>query len=247
MTIDFNVDGYRALIAQFGTLRYAVTGFDDAEPAARHLILRHDVDFCIESALELAGAEAALGVAATYFIQTRSVFYNPLAPNARAGLAELRRLGHVIGLHFDPRGHDGDGAIEAAIAADAEILAEASGGAVTAVSFHRPPKAQLGGAVKLAGLWNAYAQRFIADTGYCSDSRGTWRFGEPLAHPAVHAGRALQLLTHPIWWTGATAEPHQRLQRFLDAAVRGLDRELAANCEVHVAGTAEISFRGVAS
>jgi hypothetical protein len=243
MTIEFTLDGYRALIARFLSLGYAVKGFGEAEPEARHLILRHDVDFCIERALELARFESTLDVASIYFIQTRSIFYNALSPIVRARLDELRHLGHGIGLHFDPRGCDGVGAIDAAIAADAAILAEASAGPVTAVSFHRPPKTQLGGAATLAGLWNTYAQRFMVNIGYCSDSRGAWHRGEPLEHPAVRGGRALQLLTHPIWWTGRLADPRQRLQRFLDSAVRSFDRELAANCEAHIAGTVELTFR----
>lgn len=73
---------------------------------------------------------------------------------------------------------------------------------------------------------------------YCSDSRGEWHYGEPADHIAVRTGRALQLLTHPIWWVGEAAEPELRLRRYLDQRVRALDEDLAANCSVHVTGQA---------
>jgi hypothetical protein len=67
--------------------------------------------------------------------------------------------------------------------------------------------------------------------GYCSDSRGGWHHGEPLVHEAVAAGRALQLLTHPIWWDADAEEnPVSRLDRFMAARYDHLEDELARNC-----------------
>jgi len=63
--------------------------------------------------------------------------------------------------------------------------------------------------------------------GYCSDSRGAWHHGHPLDHPAVAEGRALQLLTHPIWWTtGAGRDPAATLERFLGQLGDEVRREL---------------------
>jgi hypothetical protein len=57
-----------------------------------------------------------------------------------------------------------------------------------------------------------------------------------LAHEAVTKGRALQLLTHPIWWQGPPAAPTARLDALLDTRLDALDRALAAHCDVHVPG-----------
>jgi hypothetical protein len=241
--MPFTLQGYRDLVTHLRHEGYSVVGYETIEADKRHLILRHDVDFCLKSALELARAENALGLAAVYFVQMRSEFYNPLTKTSQESLRKLRELGHEIGLHFDPRDGVTKNALEDLIASDAAGLSEASQGRVDAVSFHRPPQEHLAGDERLGGLWNAYAGRFIRDVGYCSDSRGGWRHGDPLSHNAVRSGRALQLLTHPIWWTGEAGSPELRLQQFLASRLRDVDQEIAANCEIHRPGLVNVTFR----
>lgn len=57
-------------------------------------------------------------------------------------------------------------------------------------------------------------------------------------------GKALQLLTHPIWWIGEASRPTQRLHRFLDRRLGLLDTELAAQCDIHDAGRMRVGFVG---
>ncbi len=229
MTVSFSIEGYRGLVKRLLQDGYSVVGYDSVDGRSRHLILRHDVDFCLRSAIDLAEVERELGVAAHYFVQTRSEFYNPLTRSARDAFASLRKLGHHIGLHFDPSGHSSSPALANAVAADAALLADLSCGPVDAVSFHRPAREYLAGAEKLGGVWNAYARRFIEDIGYCSDSQGAWRFGHPFENSSVEQGRALQLLTHPIWWISEAGEPVEKLQRFLSGRGEMLANEMAAN------------------
>ena len=73
---------------------------------------------------------------------------------------------------------------------------------------------------------------FFSAIGYCSDSRGAWHHGHPLAHQAVAQSRALQLLTHPIWWPSTVSPgPLPTLDRFVSERDTLLRTELAANCE----------------
>jgi hypothetical protein len=72
--------------------------------------------------------------------------------------------------------------------------------------------------------------------GYCSDSRGGWYHGHPLDHPSVAQGRALQLLTHPVWWTLPAGEATAKLKRFLLERYQLLDEELASQCQIHHSG-----------
>ena len=62
-------------------------------------ILRHDVDLSLEAARATARLEHELGAHATYFMLTESVFYNLDSELGRETLAELRDLGHAVGLH----------------------------------------------------------------------------------------------------------------------------------------------------
>ena len=66
---------------------------------SRDVILRHDVDLSLDAALRMAELEAEAGAAATYFLMTRSEFYNLDAPSGVEAIERLRELGHRVGLH----------------------------------------------------------------------------------------------------------------------------------------------------
>lgn len=230
----FSPAGYSELLRALLDRGYATVDYASAEPQARHLILRHDLDMSLQAAEPIADAEAALGVAAHYFVLLRTEMYNPFSAAARATLDYIRIRRHEIGLHFDASLYGNDPlALERAVAQECRALEDAVGAPVRTVSFHRPAEALLGYDQALAGRRHTYEPRFFREMGYCSDSRGGWHHGAPLDHPAVAEGLALQLLTHPIWWTGAPADPADRLGRFLEARQALLDRELARNCSIY--------------
>lgn len=232
---EFSPAGYAALIGALRERGYAPCGFTDADPAQRHLILRHDVDFSLAAALAMAEREAALGIAATYFVLLRTEFYNPLSGTGLAALEHIAAL-HTVGLHFDVSLYGPDaGQLDSAAARECDLLAQVIGRPVELVSYHRPGAAHMGEAGRLGGRLNAYAPRFVREMGYCSDSRGEWHHGHPLDHPAIPAGRALQLLIHPFWWQAPAQPPAERLTRFLADRSALLDRELARHCSVHAA------------
>ncbi len=233
MSISFTPDGYRALIDSLRTRGYEVRDFFTARPDARHLILRHDIDVSLEAAVALAELEAAEGLRATYFALLRCELYNPFAESGRSALRRLGALGHEVGLHFDAALVDGGvDALDEAAATECAMLEGLIDAPVRIVSFHRPAPALLGLDRPLGGRAHAYEPRFFRAIGYCSDSRGAFHHGEPLANPAVAAGRALQLLTHPIWWmaeggAGAT----DRLERFVAGRTAAMRGALAAMIE----------------
>ena len=98
MSCAFDLDHYAALLeaAKRGGYRFA---FFDAEPRAGDLLLRHDVDLSLDAALRLAELEADAGARATYFLMTRSVFYNLASHEGEHAVGRLRELGHGVGLH----------------------------------------------------------------------------------------------------------------------------------------------------
>jgi hypothetical protein len=63
--------------------------------------LRHDLDVCLEEALDMANLESELGVRATYFILVNSPLYNPLSQGSLEFVHHIQAKGHWIGLHID--------------------------------------------------------------------------------------------------------------------------------------------------
>src|SRR5438270_703082 len=98
MSCDFSLGHYRELLraAQQGGYRWA--SFDRA-PEAGDLILRHDVDLSLEAAVALAELEAEENVWSTWFMMTRSIFYNLDSAEGERTLNRLRELGHRVGHH----------------------------------------------------------------------------------------------------------------------------------------------------
>ena len=98
MSCEFSVDHYRELLTAARDGGYRFAGFDRG-PEAGDLIVRHDVDLSLEAALALAEVEAELGAWSTWFLMTRSVFYNLDSAAGRETIARLRELGHRVGHH----------------------------------------------------------------------------------------------------------------------------------------------------
>jgi len=198
---DFTREAYRTLLQTLLARGYRVRRFQEAEPARPDLILRHDIDLSPEAALPIARIEAELGLRAVYFFLLDSPIYAPDAPESRSVYRELVAAGHEIGLHFDAARHPDDVAVLDREAAEAcDRLAGLTGREVETISFHRPARALLGRSAAIGGRLHTYQPRFFSSMDYCSDSRGRWRYGHPCSRASVTAGRALQLLTHPIWW-----------------------------------------------
>ena len=98
MSCAFDLGHYRELLeaAHAGGYRFS---YFDHEPEAGDLLLRHDVDLSLAAAVEMAEVEAEADAVATYFLMTRSEFYNLDSPSGDAAIERLRGLGHRVGLH----------------------------------------------------------------------------------------------------------------------------------------------------
>jgi hypothetical protein len=190
----FDLAHYRELLdaAFAGGYRCA---FFDRPPAAGDLLLRHDVDLSLEAAVELAELEAAAGARATYFLMTRSEFYNLESPPGERTLARLRELGHRVGLH--------------AVWPRAELDERFD----AVVAWHNPDPEYMRAPVE--GAANAMEPPW-ADV-YRSDSNQHWRGGCPHEELAAGAFERLQLLIHPEIWVYPGSTMRETMLAMLDA------------------------------
>jgi hypothetical protein len=180
--------------ADAGGYRFA---FFDAEPRAGDLFLRHDVDMSLHAALTMAELEAERGVAATYFLMTRSDFYNLDGRAGARALVRLRELGHRIGLHgvhpdatFDDRFD--------------RVLA-----------WHTPDPEFMSAPVD--GAVNVMQKPWFDPDHYRSDSNQHWRNGCPHEQLAAGEFEWLQLLVHPEIWVYEGGTMRETMLAYLDA------------------------------
>ena len=231
----FSLKEYERLVSELTARGYSIASFHNAEPTHSHLILRHDVDMSLEAAVAMARLEKSIGVSSTYFVLLRTEFYNIFSSQGGEALCIIQEMGHEIGLHFDAAYYeDEDTNFAKMVAQESDILEVMTANKVRSFSLHRPHPKMLTDELVVPNRINAYSKNFFQEMAYCSDSRGAWHHGHPLEHPAVKEGRALQLLTHPIWWTIESGnDVREKLDRFLLRRFDFLRAELASNCSAY--------------
>ncbi|HEX2763432.1 MAG TPA: hypothetical protein VHM92_06250 [Allosphingosinicella sp.] len=224
----FSLGDYVGLVEALQARGYADVGLDGLVPERRVMFLRHDVDLSLARAVRVAEAERSLGVRATYYLLISTELYSIASADGRRLTRRLVELGHALGLHFDATRYEGGrDALEAAAREECDMLERLAGAPVRTISFHRPAPELIGLAGTFAGRRHTYEPCFFHDLAYVSDSSGGFFRGHPLDHPAVAAGQAVQLLTHPIWWASdkplsaaeAVAELRREKRLHLDEAL----------------------------
>lgn len=203
--MEFTYGAYLDFVDEARARGYQLTGFEVAPPVKNALLLRHDVDTDLESAVHLAEVEQAHGITSTYFVLLTSPLYNPASAIGQLALHRILDMGHVVGLHHDPT------ISHAYLRTDCERLQAVLGCLVRAVSFHKPTPEMLGAdPLFTAPRRHTYERCFITDIDYCSDSTGQWKHGPPQERESYREGRSMQLLTHPEWWDAAPSTPWGR-------------------------------------
>jgi hypothetical protein len=196
VSCPFDLAHYRELLeaARAGGYRWA--GFD-ANPEAGVVILRHDVDLSLDAAVALAELEADAGAWSTYFLMTRSVFYNLDSHEGERAVTRLRELGHRVAHH----------AVWPRVDLDARFD--------RVVAWHNPDPEYM--REPIDGAVNVMTAPWFDPEHYRSDSNQHWRSGCP--HEALGRGdfEWLQLLTHPEIWVYDGATMGETMRSFLDA------------------------------
>jgi hypothetical protein len=225
-TMIFAPDAFRALVNALREAGYSFRSFGDP-PGARALYLRHDIDFSLEFAAQMAREEHALGVTSTYFVMLTSNAYNLISVASRRLVEEIMSLGHVVTLHFDPVVHDD---IDAGFRREAAILEGITGRPLEVVSLHRPGAFLKDNNRRLPGVRHTYEDAYFRDMKYISDSGGAFKYGPPLESEAFRNGDPIHLLLHPIWWMTDPGSPSDKVRSWQERAFAFLNDEAKANC-----------------
>ena len=196
MTCDFSLGHYRDLLRAAKAGGYAWTGFD-RPPQAGDLILRHDVDLSLGAALAMAEVEADEGAWSTWFLMTRSVFYNLASSEGDRAIGRLRELGHRLGHHAVWPTVDLDDRFDRVVA------------------WHNPDPEYMQAPIE--GAVNVMEAPFFDPEHYRSDSNQAWRHGCPHDQLAAGGFEWLQLLTHPEIWAFDGATMRESMESMLDA------------------------------
>ena len=208
----FSAQGYGVLLRDLRRAGYRVVPLCEtpASPPARGLcVLRHDVDFSLEYALELARLDAEAGLRSTFLVQLFSPWYRTCDPHGLDRLRAIARLGHEIGLHWDGRLLQGTAEQRrAALQRDLAFLGGLVGAPIVSVSQHAPADSDPLDTRGIAAF-DPYREPFLHPLIYVSDSNMAWRV--PL-HELIAGGQSLHVLLHPVWWVAPGEDMPAKIQ-----------------------------------
>lgn len=184
--------------------------YQEAIGSDSFVIMRHDVEYSVERAYELAKVEKNMDFTSTYFFQWTNNTYNILSKKNMELIREMREWGHQIGLHFALNGLTDMEQIRKQIVKEMNMLTQMYDFPFDTFSFHRPTKEVLRENIKLPGILNAYQEEFFTfaenvteatpvQVKYMSDANHIWRYGYP-NEANITGYDKVQILTHPFAW-----------------------------------------------
>jgi len=232
MKCQFNFNHLRNIFLKLKTGGYQPISFADAfsdSLAEKTVIIRHDLDQDLETALVIAQLESEYELKATYFVWLESPFYNPFEPRNAEIIHKILNLGHSLGLHIEVN-KDLLRDLPQKVTLQAKLLESFFDVACQTVSFHRPNKELLNYNQIIGNKFNAYAPYLINNFHYVSDSRGIWQ--EECVCKQVNQGKypCLYLLLHPLWWGNEDQAPNSRVQKYIQHKIG----QLEDNCRLHI-------------
>ena len=218
--VDFTQNAYINLLNLLSKNRYEFSSYQEVEKSAKAVILRHDVDFSLEKALEMSKIEYRNNAKSTYFVLLTSNFYNLYSKESFEILQSIISMGHEIGLHFDEKRYilNSIDDIRFNAAKEANILSEIVGREIRVISMHRPSLLILDSNIQFDNLINSYSSFFFKSMKYISDSRMKWR-EDPIEIINSNHHDKLHILTHPFWYSLNNESMRFKLNEFLYNAI----------------------------
>lgn len=198
---------------------------EDPECERKSVVWRHDVEFSVHKAAQMARLEAANGLRAHYFFQIHGEFYNIFEKPIYILAKEIISLNHFIGLHFDAHFWEVKNLqqLEECLSRDKIALENLLEIPINSFSFHNTtPELLALNDLYYAGMLNVYGREIREKYRYCSDSTGFWRF-ERLEDVLQDASiQHLQVLTHDGMWQDVPMAPRRRVLRSIEGRAKNL-------------------------
>lgn len=221
--INFDLEEYKNLLDLLGC-KYQVVKFSKAYANVQagveikdFCVLRHDIDYCLESALVMAKLEHQLNVSASYYFLVDSDYYNIHSASAARIIAEIMNLGHEVCLHFDVARYPQELHHEK-LDFFASLLQNIAKQKITSVSYHNPSLVGLSNLCldnMYFGYMNTYASSFNQYFTYASDSLCRFRDKDIFRKIANSEINNLHLLIHPIWWVNNGKNAQEKIDACL--------------------------------
>ncbi len=243
----FSYDTYKSIIELIQKSgRYAT--YEEASVRDDFIIMRHDVEFSVKRAFDLANLEKSMGFTSAYFFQWTNNSYNLLSKPNIEMIHKMNDDGHIIGLHYALNGLTDIKEIRKRIKLEIQALSSLLEFDIYAFSIHRPSMEVLRENLVIPGVVNAYDRKFFTfsegvtettklDVKYLSDAMHQWKYGYPDAK-TIQNNKKIQILTHPYSWTKEGYDNQMNFQTLLEEKHNEMIGTINSECK-HFASVME--------
>lgn len=205
---------------RFLQTKYQIIPLSEAlETEPPYLILTHDVDLSLASALDIAKIEYALDIQATYFILFSSKLYNIFESAGNSRLRMIKFLKHEIGLHYDLKAYRQYEDFTFPLKLEVGALGMQIGQEVSSISMHQPEIEESNPFLNVPPLLCAQNPKFY-DL-YVSDSYRAWDY-EYLEKLLSLEYDRVKLSLHPGLWTDEEVDRGGAISNVLERS--GMER-----------------------
>lgn len=230
MKCEFSITHYQECIQSAINQGYKIGPVCDYDKLGdKYILLRHDVDFNMDFAYEMAMIDADMDVSSTFYILLQSTTYNALSPNNIELLKLIDAYDHEIGWQIDSRTQ---------LALEYKMLEAITGRKVKTFAQHystlttKPHVDYMIDAMD----WDRLRVKYI------SESSRNWREG--CMCKWIGKLDRLEILTHPLWWMTNAKSRVEAIDKLYDELVFNVMfsveeyREIVKNylAELHIGG-----------
>ena len=133
----FSYDDYKDILRIIKSTGLAAS-YGEALYRDKFILMRHDVEYSVERAYDLAKVESSMDFTSTFFFQWTNNSYNLLSRKNRDMICDMHERGQNIGLHFALNGITDMQEVRKQIVKEMHMLSEMLGFEVSQFSIHRP-------------------------------------------------------------------------------------------------------------
>lgn len=225
---NFTYKNYKSILNEINKL-HKTYQFKDLKKVKKGFFIRHDVDFYLEPALEMAKIEEEFNVKSTYFILMSSNTYNPLSNHNKSIIKKINSKNIEIGLHFDLGHYLNCSSIEInnIIKNYSKSLEDIISEKICSISLHNP--SIYNKYPKFRYLSNAYDSKYFTNNNYLSDSR--MNFSTNPFDFINQKNNLLQLLIHPFHYSAKGEKYPFFLKQYYKKTFNVIHSDLLKNSE----------------
>lgn len=219
MTTKFSFNEYKKIILNYKDI---IKDFKNINRATKSFcLIRHDVEFSVDRALELAKIDYSLGIRSSFFFQVRNSCYNGISNDSIQKIKKIIDFKHFVGLHlYITNIKNNKKLIRKELINQVKTLELAIGKKIDRISIHRPSKWILQQKKDLFQPYiNTYSDLYFEfgenpkTIKYYADSNHTWNYGYPINKFDKY--KKFQILLHPDEWSKSGADQRKNLKNLI--------------------------------